>query len=361
MAGLGEVGHRRGLTLGRVARDPDAVEHTPPGPGRRALWRRGDPGSDTHRVQVLGVRSVVSVSGDRDERIAAVAAHQRGRIARRQLEAIGISSSSVAWRLSRGRLFPSLRGVFVVGHTAPVELGPETEALLAVRPGAALSHWSAAALLGLWVPAPREIEVVVDIWDGAASPNVKVHRSRILQSRDVWIRQGLPVTSPSRTLLDIAASASDRQLEVAFDRGITERTLRLSHVRDLLSRVGGHRGRARLADLLDREQGASTMTRSDGEERMLALMRQAGLPIPRVNFPFGVWELDFYWPEARFVVEVDGHTYHSSRYRFERDRRKDNELRRADIEVMRIVGREIKERSHGLVADVTRALTRRGV
>jgi very-short-patch-repair endonuclease len=213
----------------------------------------------------------------------------------------------------------------------------------------------------LWVPAPPEIEVVVDIWDGAASPGVSVHRSRILERRDVWIREGLPVTSPARTLLDIAVSATDRQLEVAFDRGIAERTLRLSYVRDVLDRAGGHRGRARLAALLEQEHGASTMTRSEGEERMLALMRQSGLPIPHVNAKFGIWELDFYWPEARFVVELDTHTYHSSRYRFERDRRKDNDLRRADIEVMRIVRRELKERTYGIVSDVARALTRRGI
>ena len=309
---------------------------------------------------MLGVRSAVSVTGDRDERIAAVAAYQRGRIARRQLDAIAISSSSVAWRLSRGRLFRSLRGVFIVGHTAAVELGAETEALLSVRPGAALSHWSAAALLGLWVPATQEIDVVVGIWDGATNPNVRVHRSRILESHDVWIRQGLPVTSPSRTLLDIAPTATDRQLEIAFDRGITERTLSPSHVADVLSRAGGHRGRARLAALLDQERDASTMTRSAAEERMLALIRDARLPAPQVNFPYASYKLDFYWPEARFVVEVDGYHFHSSRYRFERDRRKDNDLRRAHIEVMRVVRREIKERSHALIADITRALTRRG-
>jgi very-short-patch-repair endonuclease len=312
-------------------------------------------------VKVLGVRSEVSISGSREERIAAVAGHQRGRIATRQLRAIGVGPASVSWLVGRGRLFPSLRCVFILGHSAAVELGTETEALLSVRDCAALSHWTAAALLGLWTPAPKVVEVTVDDAPAARNPNVKVHRSRILEGHDVWIRQGLPVTSPSRTLLDIAPTATDRQLEVAFDRGIAERTLRPSHVADVLSRAGGHRGRARLAALLDQEQGASTMTRSDGEERMLALIRDAGLPVPRVNAPFGPWELDFYWPEARFVVEVDSHTFHSSRYRFERDRRKDNDLRRADIEVMRIVRREIKERSHGLIADVTRALTRRGL
>jgi very-short-patch-repair endonuclease len=301
----------------------------------------------------------VSISGDRDERIAAVAAFQRGRVARRQLDAIGISSASVTWLVRRARLFRSFRGVFVVGHNASVELAAETEALLSVRPGAALSHWSAAALLGLWTPRPDPIEVVVDTWAAATNPGVAVHRSRILESRDIWIRKGLPVTSPSRTMLDIALSATDRQLEIAFDRGISEVILKPSHVRDVLNRAGGHAGRARLTGLLERERGASTMTRSEGEEAMLALCRQAGLPEPQLNAKFGVWELDFYWPQARFVLEVDSYKYHSSRYRFERDRRKDNALRRADIEVMRIVRREIKDRSYSLVADVAQALTRR--
>jgi very-short-patch-repair endonuclease len=191
-------------------------------------------------------------------------------------------------------------------------------------------------------------------------PGVQVHRSRILESRDIWIRKGLPVTSPARTLLDIAASATDRQLEVAFDRGIVERLMKPAHVADLLDRAGGHRGRARLAALLEQERGASTMTKSEGEELMLALIRQAGLPDPQVNAPFGKWSLDFYWPAARFVVELDTYGTHGSRYRFERDRRKDNALRRADIEVMRIVRREIKERPLGLVVDIAQSLVRRG-
>lgn len=233
--------------------------------------------------------------------------------------------------------------------------------MLSVREGAALSHWSAAALLGLWTPAPRVIEVTVDDAPAARNPGVKVHRSGILKSRDVWIRNALPVTSPARTLLDIAVTATYRQLEIAFDRGIVEKTLRPSHVRDVLNRAGGHRGRARLAALLDRERGGTTVTASHPEERMLALIRSAGLPDPQVNFPFEGYKLDFYWPEARFVLEVDSPRFHSSRYRLQRDRTKDNVLRRANIEVMRIVDSEVVERSHGVVADITRSLTRRGL
>jgi very-short-patch-repair endonuclease len=313
-------------------------------------------------VKVLGVWREVSISGSRDERIAAVARLQRGRIAFRQLRAIGVAPASIDWLVAKGRLLRSLRCVFCVGHEAPTELSAETDALLSVRDGAALSHWSAAALWGLWTPAPAKVDVIVASTSRAStSPGVQIHRSRVLESRDVRITHGLPVTSPARTLLDIAPGATDRQLEIAFDRAIVERTVRLSQVRDLLGRAGGHPGRGRLAALTERESDASTLTASDHEERMLALIRQAGLPAPEVNFPLGGWKLDFYWPAARFGLEVDTHGFHSSRYRFERDRRKDNELRRVDIEVMRIVRREITDRSHGLIADLTRELTRRGL
>ena len=99
--------------------------------------------------------------------------------------------------------------------------------------------------MGLWTPSPRLIEVTVDDAPAARNPGVRVHRSGILESRDVWIRKGLPVTSPSRTLLDIAVSATARQLERAFDRGIAEGTVRPSHVADILVRAGGDRGPAR--------------------------------------------------------------------------------------------------------------------
>jgi very-short-patch-repair endonuclease len=213
-------------------------------------------------------------------------------------------------------------------------------------------------LWGLCAPGV-EVEVSVGAQRSSRLPGVTVHRSRILESRDVWIRQGLPVTSPARTLLDIAPTATARQLEIAFDRAIVEKILRPAHVRELLDRAGGHHGRGRLAAVFERESGATTVTASDNEERMLALLRQAGLPTPQVNFPYESWRLDFYWPQARFAVEVDSHRFHSSRYRFARDRRKDNALRRADITLMRIIDDEITDRSHGLIADITRELTRR--
>jgi hypothetical protein len=109
---------------------------------------------------VLGVRAEITVSGSTEERIAHIAGLQRGRVARRQLLAAGISATTVDRLVARRRLIPRLRGVFAVGHAARVELERETEALLALRHRAALSHSSAAALWGLCAPGV-EVEVSV--------------------------------------------------------------------------------------------------------------------------------------------------------------------------------------------------------
>jgi hypothetical protein len=82
-------------------------------------------------VKVLGVRAELAVTGTRDERIAAIARLQRGRVARDQLLAAGLSYKVIAGAVKRGTLFPLPGAVFAVGHVGRVELGDETAALLA--------------------------------------------------------------------------------------------------------------------------------------------------------------------------------------------------------------------------------------
>jgi very-short-patch-repair endonuclease len=246
-----------------------------------------------------------------------------------------------------------------VGYPGRIELGKETEALLSVRDGAALSHWSAAALWDLWTPLPKVADVILENWTAAHNPGVRVHRSRILEAKDLRFRRDLPVTSPARTLLDIAPAATDRQLELAFERAIVSRVMRKADVADVLDRAGGHRGRKRLATMLAYFTGTTTMTRSDGEERVRALLRSARLPDPVGNAEVAGHEVDFYWPEHRFALELDGFRYHSGRRSFERDRRKDQDLRRAQVDVMRVTGRQVEFDLHAILAAVAATLARR--
>jgi very-short-patch-repair endonuclease len=314
-------------------------------------------GNDVARyVKLLGVREEVPVSGQRNQRIARIAQAQRGRVATRQLRAAGISSSAISRLVASSHLFPAHRGVFVVGHTAHTPLGDETAALLAVGDAAALSHYSAAALWGLIPRGAGDglIHVIASNDHRVSLTGVQVHRSRILQSRDVRIKLGLPVVSPARALLDIAPETGHRGLELAFDRGIVDQVLEPMDVADVLGRAGGHRGRKRLATILARQTGGTTMTRSEAEERVLGLIRSARLAEPLVNSMVAGYEVDFFWPNERLALEVDGFRYHSARGAFERDRRKDNDLRKAGVTTMRTTWWQLNEEPYALVADLAR-------
>lgn len=301
------------------------------------------------------MREEVAVWGHRNERIARIAQAQRGRVATRQLRAAGISSSTISRLVAASHLFAVHRGVYLVGHTAPTPLGDETAAVLAVGDTAALSHHSAAALWGLVTRAGDGlIHVTVSDDHRMSLAGARVHRSRILEGRDVRIKLGLPVVSPARALLDIAPEASYRQLELAFDRAIVDRVLTPRDVADVLRRAGGHRGRKRLATVLARQTAGTTMTRSEAEERVLALIRSARLTEPLVNATVAGYEVDFYWPQQRFVLEMDGFQFHSGRRAFERDRRKDNDLRKAGVTAMRTTWRQMEAEPYALVADLAR-------
>jgi very-short-patch-repair endonuclease len=334
-----------------------AAEHTPAPAQRRVVRRRHGGNGLTHPVKVLGVSQEVLVAGPLTLRIAQIARRQRGYAARRQLLAAGVGSSTIAWLVGRHRLFPARRCVYTVGHDAPGQLGDETSALLALRDGAALSHGSAAAMWGL-APRPALIEVVLAGGPGASLDGVAVHRSRSLTEKDITVRQRLPVTSVARTLLDQADSLTERQLELAFDRAIVDRILRLSQVDELLQRTTGRRGVPLLRELVQ-AQRAPTISRSEAEERMLHLIRAAQLPAPRMNARLLGYEVDFYWPEQRFVVEVDGYRFHSGARAFEHDRRKDSALASAGIAATRVTWRQMEREPYAVIARLAQGLGRR--
>lgn len=335
------------------------IPHTPaPGRGLGRSRRQSDH-DRPHLVRVLGVWDEMAVRGCTDQRIAQVAAVQRGRVARRQLSQAGVTHGAIRSRLENGRLFRLHQGVYAVGHTAVIDLGDETAALLVGGESAVLSHESAAALWGLFsAPAARGlIHVTVREDRRPTLRGVRFHRSRSLVARDLRIRRGLPVTSPARALLDIAPGSSDRELELAFDRGLVDGVLRRSEVEELLQRTSGVPGVTRLGALLDGDRTA-TVTRSEAEERMLALIRSAQLPAPNVNVRLLGYEVDFHWPAHCLVVEVDGFRFHSTRRAFEHDRRKDAVLGAAGITTQRPTWRQLETEPYAVIARLAEALAR---
>lgn len=293
-----------------------------------------------------------------DARIAGIASRQRGRAARWQLRAAGVSHSAIVRRLHNGRLEYVHHGVYALPHTSDIPLATEAAALLASGPGAALSHHTAATLWGLRPGIARPVHVTIPEDRGRpALSGVKLHRSRILTPGDIRILDGLPVTSPARTLLDVAIALPDRDVERLMNEAIYSRRLvTLQQLSALLKRVGGHPGRRRLTRLVANHAG-DTRTDSPPEELMFGLIREAGLPEPRLRAHVLDYRLDLYWPELKLAVEIDAYGTHGSPERFESDRRRDARLlTELGIAVIRLTRPMVENRPHEALALVSRAI-----
>jgi very-short-patch-repair endonuclease len=322
---------------------------------------RSDPNSGQdrpHLVPVLGQRALLSVSGHRDARIAAIARVQRGLVSRRQLLAAGIESGAIVRMLANGSLWPAHQGVYSVGCSTSPPFARETAALLAVGPSAVLSHQSAAFAWGVFrAPTDGQVHVLIDANQRCRKPDIVVHRTNRLERREIRISQRLPVTSPARTLRDIAGEVTMRELERALDEALVRRIVRLQQLRDAVARDKGRAGGPLLATLLD-HRGNSTITRSQAEERMLEIIRAANFPMPECNPRVNGYEVDFLWRPQRVIVEIDGYAYHCNHSAFERDRAKGAALGAAGFVVIRVTWLQMEHETLIVVANLAQALAR---
>jgi very-short-patch-repair endonuclease len=295
-----------------------------------------------------------SVQETRPDAVAArVAAGQDGAISSAQLAAAGMSRGAVSNRLKRGWLQRVHRGVYLLG---PLK-GPwaaEWAALLACGPRAVLSHCTALARYGLR-ERPGWVEVTVP-YVSTQHVGVRKHRSEHLDPRDVGVLAGMPITSPARTLLDVASSMPAVELERLHEEMPVQRLTTRAAVAETLTRGKGRAGAAALRDVLERADEPS-LTRSEAERRLLELVRRARLPAPTTNARAGRFEVDLLWPEHRLVVEVDGFAFHGTRAAFERDRRRDAELQALGYRVLRITWRQLTREPEAVIALIAAALS----
>ena len=187
------------------------------------------------------------------------------------------------------------------------------------RAAAVLSHRSAAVAWRMLAEDGGVQEVTVVGRVPRHRPGITVHSARALEVRHI---DGLPVTEPARTLLDLAACIP---LD-ALARALAEaQVLRLVSPEALQGVIGGsanHHGARALARMLD----TTEPTRTELERALLDLLRSAGLPRPLDNTKVGPYEADALWPAECVIVEVDGWAAHGHRGAFERDRARDADL-----------------------------------
>lgn len=135
--------------------------------------------------------------------------------------------------------------------------------------------------------------------------------------------------------------------------------LNLRAVEDLLARTVGHHGHGRLRKAISLYKPTS-FTRSGLEKRWLELVLAAGLPQPRMNYVERGFELDCYWPEHRFAVELDLFETHGTRAAFERDRVRQEELLLAGITMTRVTGPRLEREPDEVIRRVARLLEQAG-
>jgi very-short-patch-repair endonuclease len=212
--------------------------------------------------------------------------------------------------------------------------------LLAGGEGAVLSHRSAAEAWDLRADNRSRVELTAVRHTGRDQPSLSVHRCHLTPG-DVTRHRGVLLTTPARTLLDLADVVSRRELVRAVERSEVLRLFDGAAIADLLTRSNGRRGVGVLRAVVAEFDEGHLATRSELERRALELLRARGLPAPAVNARVGRCEVDLLWRGRRVVVELDGFAYHRSAAAFERDRRRDADLQARGYRVLRVTWRQL--------------------
>jgi very-short-patch-repair endonuclease len=263
-----------------------------------------------------------------------------------QLLAAGLGRGGISLRVRRGRLHPYHRGVYAVGHTRLTPRARLWAAVLACGgPEAALLGYSGAAAPWDLMPMPNGRIDVITLRQSYSTKAIRVHRTNSLDPQDITDIDGLPLTTPTRTIVDLADQLTPHRLERVLHRAEILRLLDVAAIHARLASLPGRRSRTLRRALASLDAGPQP-TRSELEERFLTLIAQFGLPRPRVNAIVAGHEVDFHWPTHRLIVETDGAATHLTPTAFEQDRARDAHLTALGYRVVRITWRQLTERPH---------------
>ena len=277
-----------------------------------------------------------------------------------------MSDAAIDRAVAGGRLHRVFRGVFAVGRSGVDEKGRLRAATLACGKGAVVSHRSAGALLGLLDEGPVVVDVIAPGDRGRKIDGIRLHLVRLPRLEETGTVYGIPCTSPARTLVDLAGTVGEWRLRSAFERAARQNMLDLAAIEASID--PRRRGMKVLLKLIDEWRGAAPLLKARGklksplEAKVLPLIVRRDLPAPFFNAPVqianGRIEVDFLWPDQRFVLEADSREFHGTAVAFERDRWRDRELMRAGYSVLRVTHREAEREADAVAATVAARLSR---
>lgn len=274
-------------------------------------------------------------------------------VTRAELLSRGVPATTIRSWVRGGRLHPEFDGVYAVGYPLTMREERWLAAVIACGPGAVLSHQSAGVHLGFLVAEGKDIDVTA-ARSRKDQRGIRVHRPRT-SPRSIEHR-GIPTTTVAQTLLDLAATFTERNLEQALG----EAQLSPFFVAQELEAVlcDSPKGVARLRKAWRVEHGQG-VPRNLMERRFLKLMREAGVRRPAVNQPWGSWEIDALWLPEGIAVELDGRAPHTRAAQFQRDRDKDADLQLAGLIALRYTWADLTRRPAKVTGGCSRAFALR--
>jgi very-short-patch-repair endonuclease len=263
---------------------------------------------------------------------------QGGVVSRRQLRELDYSEKAIEHRRASGRLHPTpWRGVYSVGRPELTRRGLFVAAVLACGKDAVLIDASAA---DLWhVRAQRGGPIEVSARTAHDLPGIRTRR-RHLRAADITTHQGVRVTTPVRTLVDLAACLTPLQIERCVNEADKLELIDPESLREQLDDYPGIAGVGRLRRILDIR--TFTLTDSENEQRFLPIARKAGLPRPLTREWVNGFRVDFYWPELKLIVETDGLRYHRTPAEQALDRLRDQAHTAAGFTCLRFTRAQIR-------------------
>lgn len=302
------------------------------------------------------------VMADADRRVIRTAAAQLGLVTMRQALTAGLTMAQVKHRISSGQWMRVSRGVYLLAATPASFEQAVMSVLLAAGPFAVASHRTAAQLWGFRDIRSEVIAITVPSGAVGRLAGVTYHRTDTLPV-DHWTRRpdGIRLTSPARTLLDLGADATEFEVERAVNDAVFRKLTDRPSLVAILDEIGGHgrRGTAHLRAALDRGVLGSAPVESELELRFLRdVVRGPGLPVPEPQFRIGRMRVDFAYPVQRIAVELDGARWHTDSADRARDQARDAALVRAGWRIIRYRWADVTRHPDRVAAELRRHLAR---
>jgi very-short-patch-repair endonuclease len=289
-----------------------------------------------------------------ETRAGEIAARQRNVITHAQLADLGVGRNAIEHRLTSGRWQRLHKGVYLIGPAPPVPSARALAAVLTCGEGSVLSHRTAAAVWSLLAAADR-VHVSVAGRNPGLRQGLCIHRVVALPADEITTKHGLPLTTPARTICDLAATELLRDVESALAEARIHRLATDRQIAAVINAAPTRPGAPTMRKLLEQEND-SGYTRTRAERLLRDLLRAANVERPLYNEPVLGFVVDAVWPDKRVIVEVDGYSYHGHPAAFARDRRRDRQLAAAGYRVIRVTWTQLRDQPIETIADIIRAL-----